>query len=217
MQKNAVEQGVIRALNYAFPPNRAGRCGRILELDEYKLLYEDMSRARTFLLSLPRLSTGCITIARAKNLDTFDTQVIDAYFLGINPYESNGKPLTHLMNSLITNASFIYRTKQDEIREYFLQRIRVCSVKPGITLRVEGTAILAEVHNFVFENGQLQPKLEREQLEVLPFAEWVPKVGQPISSHGKYVVDIIDMIQYAKMIKEIKREIECFKSLLLTH
>ncbi|MCX8200285.1 MAG: DUF6390 family protein, partial [Candidatus Micrarchaeota archaeon] len=100
--EKAIVQGITRALKYAFPPNQLKNCGPKLEVDEYKRLFSDMEKAREFLMSLPFLGKCCAKIAAYKGLDTFDSRVVDAYFLGIDPFVDNNRPITPLMNRLLT-------------------------------------------------------------------------------------------------------------------
>lgn len=209
MQK-AIEPGLRRALNYAFPPNQLELCGKKLKLDEYRRLYDDAARAQEFLMSLPFLGKSCSRIAALKKTGALDDLVINAYFLGIGPHQEKGRPLTHLMDILLTDAAFLGKEGSEASRSIFLARINLCAVRLGTITSADSYGISANMQRFVFAGNGLAIAVLDEQLRILPFNSALFTVGQMIAVHGNYAIEELGQVQYSEAIKETEKEITLF-------
>jgi hypothetical protein len=206
------EPGIHKALRYAFPPNQLKLCGKKLEVDEYRLLFDDVARAHEFLMSLPFLGKCCARIAALRSADTFSEQVVNAYFLGIGPHLENGWPITHLMDILITDAAFIAKARSDATRGYFLSRVNCCTVRCGTVTSVDNYNVAADLLAFGFVDGKVMHAKAREKLSLLPFNGTVFRPGQMVTAHGYYAIENISPLQYIEMNAEMDRELEIFNS-----
>ncbi|MEM4332392.1 MAG: DUF6390 family protein [Candidatus Micrarchaeia archaeon] len=206
--------GIHRALRYAFPPNQLKLCGPKLDIDSYRLLFENTEKAREFLISLPYLGKRCAKIAMQRNLDTFDSRVINAYFLGIYPYEENGRPMTHLMDILITDGTMACNTKNDAARTHFITRLNSCTVRCGTVISSGNYNIFANITTFAFSDNKIVQVITKETLTPLPFDNIVPKPGQAITTHGLYLIETISQEQLRLINVEVQREIKMFNDSL---
>ncbi len=211
MQKMA-GPGIQRALRYAFPPNQLGLCGKKLEVNEYRLLFDDEKKAYEFLMSLPYLGRCCSRIASLRNTDTFSEQVVSAYFLGIGLHPNGDRLITHLMDILITDAAFIGKSKSDATRAYFLSRVNRCTVRCGAIKSVDNYNVTADLQAFGFADGKVMRTAASEKLSLLPFNHVIFKPGQIVAAHGFYAVENITPTQYFEANAEVDRELELFNS-----